>query len=176
MNDVAGFSARIPEDITSADLLRECGYRLTNRALWAKFQQRFQRLIFLYVMRAVRSRRSDHDVSDTVTDLAQDVYLRLIQHDGRILRSFRGATEFSVMAFLSRVSFSVVSDQLRRQSADKRSAPVVSFEEKRESRTTVLNATPQILTQILSPQFCPGLMSSGFCRPIRTSAMPGETC
>jgi RNA polymerase sigma-70 factor (ECF subfamily) len=120
-------------EISSADLLRECGQRLTNRVLWAKFQERFQNLIFLYILRALRARRSDSTSPDVISDLAQDVYLRLVQHDGRILRSFRGATEFSVMAFLARVAMSVVADQYRRESADKRSASLISIEEARET-------------------------------------------
>src|SRR5437763_10110776 len=87
-------------EASAADLLRECGEKLTDRALWTKFQERFQGLIFLYLMRSLRLRRIQDDAADLVPDLAQEVYLRLVQNDGRILRSFRGSTEFSVMAFL----------------------------------------------------------------------------
>src|SRR5438477_1182336 len=111
-----------------ADLLRECGEKLTDRVLWTKFQERFQGLIFLYLMRALRIRRIQDDVSGIVPDLAQDVYMRLVQNDGRILRSFRGTTEFSVMAFLARISSSVVQDYLRQQSSEKRRAQVVPIE------------------------------------------------
>src|SRR5438105_12809192 len=115
-------------DTTAADLLRECGEKLTDRALWTKFQERFQGLIFLYLMRALRLRRIQDDVSDIVPDLAQEVYVRLVQHDGRILRSFRGATEFSVMAFLARVSSSVVQDHQRQITSEKRRAQVIPIE------------------------------------------------
>jgi RNA polymerase sigma factor (sigma-70 family) len=119
--------------MTSADLLRECGSRLTNRALWEKFQERFQKLIFLYLLRALNARKLEGELTDSVADLAQDVYLRLVQHDGRILRTFRGSTDYSVMAFLARVSVSVVTDHQRHNTADKRSAGVVvSFEGARE--------------------------------------------
>src|SRR5713226_5152354 len=104
------------------DLVRECGEKLTDRALWTKFQERFQGLIFLYLMRALRLRRIHDDTADVVPDLAQEVYVRLVQHDGRILRTFRGTTEFSVMAFLARISSSVVQDYQRREASDKRSA------------------------------------------------------
>src|SRR5438093_5689517 len=104
----------------AADLLRECGEKLTDRALWEKFQERFQGLIFLYLMRTLRLRRIQDDVADLVPDLAQEVYLRLVQHDGRILRAFRGTTEFSVMAFLARISASVVHDHQRAAATEKR--------------------------------------------------------
>jgi DNA-directed RNA polymerase specialized sigma24 family protein len=115
-------------ETSAADLLRECGERLTDRALWAKFQERFQGLIFLYLMRALRLRRIQDDAADVVPDLAQEVYVRLVQHDGRVLRSFRGSTEFSVMAFLARISASVVQDHHRHGSSEKRRAQVLPME------------------------------------------------
>src|SRR5499433_4171973 len=115
-------------EASAADLLRECGEKLTDRALWAKFQERFHGLIFLYLMRAMRLRRIQEDAADVVPDLAQEVYLRLVQHDGRVLRSFRGTTEFSVMAFLGRISSSVVTDYQRQLATEKRRAPVVPIE------------------------------------------------
>ena|SRR5260370_1343276 len=69
----------------AADLLRECGEKLTDRALWTTFQERFQGLIFLYLMRALRLSRIQDDVSNVVPDLAQEVYVRLVQHNGRVL-------------------------------------------------------------------------------------------
>jgi DNA-directed RNA polymerase specialized sigma24 family protein len=115
-------------ETSAAELMRECGERLTDRALWTKFQERFQGLIFLYLMRALRLRRIHDDAADVVPDLAQEVYIRLVQHDGRILRTFRGTTEFSVMAFLARISSSVVQDHHRRGASEKRSAQIVPME------------------------------------------------
>src|SRR5206468_6094800 len=115
-------------ETSAADLLRECGEKLTDRALWTEFQGRFQRRIFLYLMRALRLRRIQDDTCDVVPDLAQEVYLKLVQHDGRILRSFRGTTEFSVMAFLAKVADTVVRDFRRRGATEKRRAQVVSID------------------------------------------------
>src|SRR6266566_9880969 len=122
------FPWRQPGEPSAADLLRECGLKLTNRTLWTKFQERFQGLIFLYLLRALRYRSIQEDAADIVPDLAQEVYLRLVQHDGRILRAFRGTTEFSVMAFLARISGSVVQDYQRHGASDKRRAQVIPIE------------------------------------------------
>src|SRR5215472_7704612 len=132
-------------ETSAPDLLRECGEKLTDRALWAKFQERFQGLIFLYLMRAMRLRRIQEDAADVVPDLSQEVYLRLVQHDGRILRGFRGTTEFSVMAFLARISSSVVQDYQRAVSSDKRRGQVVPIETARAAEVGGL--TPE------SPEF-----------------------
>ena len=115
-------------ETSSADLVRECGEKLTDRAIWTQFQERFQGLIFKYLMRALRLNRIQDDAADLVPDLAQEVYLRLVQYDGRILRSFRGTTEFSVMAFLARISASVAQDHQRHGKSNKRGGQVISIE------------------------------------------------
>lgn len=115
-------------ETSAADLLRECGQKLTDRTLWTEFQQRFQGLIFLYVLRALGLRGIKDDTSGVVPDLTQEVYVRLVQNDGRMLRSFRGETEFSVMAFLTRISASVVQDHQKHVGRDKRRGQVVSID------------------------------------------------
>src|SRR5215471_15061674 len=127
------FRRQKTDETAAADLLRECGEKLMDRALWEQFQQRFQGLIFLYLMRALRLSHLRDDVANIVPDLAQEVYLRLVQHDGRILRSFRGTTEFSVMAFLARISSSVVQDHRRAANSEKRRGQVVPIDSLRSS-------------------------------------------
>ena len=123
-NNVRRFRWKKTGETAAADLVRECGEKLTDRALWTQFQERFQGLIFLYLMRSLRLGRIQDDVAGIVPDLAQEVYLRLVQHDGRILRSFRGTTEFSVMAFLARISASVVQDHQRHGASEDRKSVV----------------------------------------------------
>jgi RNA polymerase sigma factor (sigma-70 family) len=134
MADISRFRWRgADDDISSADLLRECGQKLTDRDLWQKFQERFQKLIFTYLLRGLRY-RSAEDSAELANDLAQDVYMRLVQNDGRMLRSFKGNTDFSVMAFLARVSVTVVTDYHRYQTAGKRQgAQVISIDEARQN-------------------------------------------
>ncbi len=120
-------------DVASPDLLRECGNRLTDPELWEEFQKRFQRRIFLYLLRACRISRGQQDaLREVILDLAQEVYVRLVKNDGRMLQSFRGQTEFSVKAFLARVAASVVSDHFRYQMAEKRQAQVISLDHAKE--------------------------------------------
>ena len=122
--------------MSASDLLRECGERLTDRELWSQFQDRFQGLIFVYVMRALRLSRITEDVGGIVPDLAQEVYLKLVQHDGRVLRSFKGTTEFSVRSFLGKISASVVLDYQRRANSDKRGAPVIPIDFARSAESS----------------------------------------
>jgi RNA polymerase sigma factor (sigma-70 family) len=119
------------EEISSADLLRECGRRLTDAALWQAFQERFNRQITTYVIRTVWMLHGKTD-SDVICDLVQDVHLRLLQNEGRVMSGFRGETDFSVLAFLGRTAMGVVSDYYRSQQAGKRRpAEIISIEEAR---------------------------------------------
>ena len=139
-------------ETSAADLLRECGLRLTDRALWAQFQERFQGLIFLYLLRALRFRSIRDDVAGIVPDLAQEVYMKLVQHDGRILRSFRGETEFAVMAFLAKVSANVVQDYHRHGGREKRKGQVVSIDDVRlaEFSDRAVRESPEFDSNALS--------------------------
>src|SRR5438876_6066282 len=90
--------------ISAAELLRACGQKFTDRELWQKFHDRFQSAIFLYALRALRIQQSSEDVTSMAADIAQETYMRMIQNDGQLLRSFKGNTDRSVMAFLARIA------------------------------------------------------------------------
>ena len=133
MDHSVRFRWRGASKISSAELLRECGQKLTDRNLWAIFQERFQRPIFLYLLRALKYHSKHEDVDQLVADLGQEVYVRLVQNEGRLLRSFRGDSDISVMGFFARVCAGVVTDHLRREFGKQRSRDnVVSIEEVRE--------------------------------------------
>ncbi len=115
MNESDRFRWRGSAEISSAELLRQCGQRLGDSKLWELFQQRFRRLIFLYILRALQHHSKRDDVQELAADLAQEVYLRLVRKNGSMLREFRGESDFSVTAFLGRICASVVSDHFRQQ-------------------------------------------------------------
>jgi len=119
------------EEAPAAGLLRECGQRLTDPALWRQFEDRFHRTVVTHVTRVMQNRfRSDN--LDEARDLVQEVYLRLVSDNGRLLRSFKGDTDFSVKAFLARITVNVVTDYYRSRNADKRRpAEIISIEHAR---------------------------------------------
>src|SRR6476646_314037 len=135
-DNVRRFRWKKSGEMSAPDLIRECGERLTDRELWSDFQSRFQGLIFMYVMRSLRLSRIQDDVRGIVPDLTQEVYLKLVQHDGRVLRSFKGSTDFSVRSFLAKVAASVVLDYQRSATSDKRSAPVIPIDYARTAETS----------------------------------------
>jgi RNA polymerase sigma factor (sigma-70 family) len=118
--------------LSSADLLRECGQRMTDPILWKQFQDRFHKTILTLVMRVMWN-RFRNDCLDEACDLVQDVYMRMLDDNGRMLRSFRGDADFSVKAFLARVVLNVVSDHYRSMVAEKRGpAKIISIEDARD--------------------------------------------
>jgi RNA polymerase sigma factor (sigma-70 family) len=132
MTDALRFGRKAGEEISSADLLRLCGQRLTDAALWREFQDRFHKTILTFVMR-VMCNAFRNDCLEEACDITQDVYLRMLDNNGRMLRSFKGDTDFSVKAFLSRVAVNVVSDHYRRSNAEKRRpAEIISIEGARQ--------------------------------------------
>jgi RNA polymerase sigma factor (sigma-70 family) len=135
-DNVRRFRRDKPSEISAADLVRKCGEKLTDRELWTQFQERFQGLIFLYVMRCLQLRSIADDVAGIVPDLTQNVYLKLVQHDGRALRAFRGTTEFSVRAFLTRTAESVVHDYRRSARSEKRHGIVIPIDAAREAEAS----------------------------------------
>src|SRR5215470_9330204 len=145
-DNVRRFRSKTTGETAAADLVRECGLKLTDRTLWKSFQDRFRGLIFLYLIRSLRLRGLHSEIEGLVQDLAQEVYVRLVQHDGRILRAFRGTSEFSVMAFLAKVSSSVVHDYIRHGTTARRHGDVIPLEQLR-SREGSDKASPD------SPEF-----------------------
>lgn len=137
-------------DISSADLLRECGRKLTDASLWQIFQDRFHRQITTYVIRTIWMLHDKTD-PDLVCDLVQDVYLRLLQSNGRPMSSFRGETDFSVFAFLGRMAMSAVSDYHRSQQARKRqTAEIISIEMVRRNEERISTTGDADVTAILA--------------------------
>lgn len=132
MENSASFRWRKTGEISSAELLRQCGQKLTDRALWEMFQERFQRLIFTYLYRALKYHSKTDDLVEVVNDLGQEVYVRLVQHNAGLLCNFRGETDLAVAALLGRVCMSVVSDKLRREGAARRLNNVVSISAAKE--------------------------------------------
>jgi RNA polymerase sigma factor (sigma-70 family) len=112
------------------ELLSLCG-RGEDASAWDEFVERFNRRIVVFVIRERRSRGLVHgaDEAEVVSDLTQEVYLRLLANDRRALRNFRGDSDIAVVAYLARVVRAVVGDHLRRERSQKRSARLVSITE-----------------------------------------------
>jgi len=93
------------------DLLAQCIRGDSNA--WQAFVDRYARVIYSSVGR-VLGRRTAAGHDPLVDDLTQDVFLRLVRNDFRLLRSF-DPTRASLTTFLTIVARSTTLDQLRRR-------------------------------------------------------------
>ena len=118
-----------PSERSAVALVRDCGLS-TDPTAWTEFVDTFNRRIVSAVIRERRLRglATDPSAADAVSDLVQDVYLRLLANDRRALREFRGETEIAVFAYLARVVRAAVGDRTRRDSSQKRSAQIVPID------------------------------------------------
>lgn len=118
-----------PSERSAVALVKDCGLS-TDPAAWTEFVDAFNRRIVAAVIRERRQRglSSEPTAADAVSDLVQDVYLRLLANDRRALRDFRGETELSVYAYLARIVRAAVGDRTRRDSSRKRHAQTVPLD------------------------------------------------
>ncbi len=118
-----------PSERSAVALVQDCGLS-TDSAAWTEFVDTFNRRIVAAVIRERRQRglSSDPTAADAVSDLVQDVYLRLLANDRRALRDFRGETEIAVYAYLARIVRAAVGDRTRRDSSQKRYAQTVPLD------------------------------------------------
>jgi RNA polymerase sigma factor (sigma-70 family) len=126
-----------------ADLVRDCA-RGDTRA-WEEFVATFSRPITLAVRRTVYGAGSAAESQVPLADLVQEVFVRLVANDYRVLREFRGATEASLISYLARVARSVVVDNARFDLAKKRSATTISLDD------TENEASAQVAASLRAP-------------------------
>ena len=117
-------------DLDAPELVRRCATDLQNEELWQQFYSRYKRKILLFLLRAFRMMGGHSDeFLRFADDWLQEVFTKLVQNEGHVIRSFRGTTEVSVNAFLASIALSIVVDQLRSQSALRRRAQVVPIDQ-----------------------------------------------
>lgn len=107
-------------DLTDREIIRACAEAKADQdALWQEFVRRFDP----WIVRCVRSysrRWTFHSIDQDrlLKDLIQDVYVRLLAHDRKALRRFKGKSGNEFRAYLKVVARTVVLnhfDKNRRQ-------------------------------------------------------------
>lgn len=92
--------------------------------VWSRFIERFGTRLTMGVRRAFRRAGIFPSPAD-IEDLLQEVYCKLLERGGRVLRNCRGRHGKEVRAYLGRVAESVVLDYLRASAAEKRGKDLV---------------------------------------------------
>lgn len=150
-------------DSTDAKRLsnRELVERLVDAApedsLWPEFVARFQSRIRLAVLRSFRTEALRNPGLDTgpphesVVDLTQDVFVKLLDSERRALSRFRGKSEHSIYTYLSAIAVNLVRDHFKRLRAQK--SP--------KATTSLQNTVQQQEDEADGPSYEQALMSEG---------------
>jgi RNA polymerase sigma factor (sigma-70 family) len=101
-----------------SELLRRCAAG-GDEAAWREFLDLFGAALVAGVRRVARRAGLPGDPASR-EELLQEVYCRLLENDGRILRECRGDTAPAVASYLRRVAESAAVDRLRLLAAVKR--------------------------------------------------------
>lgn len=119
------------DELTTEVLVRRCRKRPPDEAAWQEFVRRYHSVITANVVNAFHAKassefeRGPQFSRNSIDDLVQTVYFRLIEDNCRVLRAFRGELENSLPAYLTMISRNVVKDHFRGIKAGKR--PKISF-------------------------------------------------
>lgn len=123
------------EALTVAELLKLCSKRPADEAAWQEFVRRYNTTIRAHVVRTFHKKaREESDrkpqfPEDTIEDLVQAVYMRLVEDQNRALERFTGEYENSIFQYLGMISINVVRDYFREAKAKKRPKVTYSLDE-----------------------------------------------
>ncbi len=107
------------------ELARTCA-RSADTAEWTEFLGRCAPVAALVAVRVARVWQGNTTAS-VVDDIVQEVFLKLCEHERRILREFRPRGEDSFLALLRVIAASVANDYFRRQRSEKRGGKVATM-------------------------------------------------
>ncbi len=120
------------KDSSDSFIIKECAQGAHNQIAWCEFIRRFDRHIKLTVIRAykyvsISTKSKQHISKELIRDLVQEVYIRLVRNNCKILKNFRPSNNGSIFAYLTLTSASVVKDYFRKTGRLKRKGSLLSI-------------------------------------------------
>jgi len=106
------------EGLPNNDLIKRCAEQPADRRAWNEFYRRFDDHIRAMVIRYGGLKRLYRQ--DLVDDLMQDAYVRLVKHDCKALKNFRGENENAIYTFLAFTARTAVDEYAKKRNAKKR--------------------------------------------------------
>lgn len=101
----------ILRELSNTQLVKLCAEDPGNKDAWAEFSFRFDARIKLIVYREAQNKSlltNTRNMKQFLEDLVQDVYLKLIANDCRLLKAFKGVSENSIFSYLGIVAINLV--------------------------------------------------------------------
>lgn len=96
-----------------------------NKDAWDEFICRFHRYIKLCVIRTTQERKIK---SADVTEIVQEVFLKLLANNRSSLREFRGNTKAAFLKYLATIIYNLILDIVRKEMSEKQSFSTVSLD------------------------------------------------
>jgi len=118
--------------IKNNDLVSLCARELSNRKAWLEFYDRFDdriRLVIYRECKAIIIDERDAQFQETIEDLVQDVYMKLLANNCKALKDFIGASENSIYTYLGIIARNVVLNYATKMNAQKRPTVERSIDE-----------------------------------------------
>jgi RNA polymerase sigma factor (sigma-70 family) len=134
------------EGLPSCQLFEHCASDYDDDRYWEEFVRRFNNSLTLSVCHVYRRLNGESQPPFwLVSDLLQEVYLKILKDRCAILRGFRGESEIEAEVYLMHTAISSTIDYLRRQNSVKRYVQTESLDrthlrgEFRRRRYNILN-------------------------------------
>ncbi len=112
-------------NLSDQELIVKCTQRSPDWGkYWQEFEKRYGKVILLFLMRELTKIGGDkysRDFKETVKDLRQDVYIKLLREKAIALRDFKGEYDYSFIAYLHKISINTVINFVKLNVRGKRS-------------------------------------------------------
>src|SRR5215475_6093937 len=106
--------------LPSSKLFGCCSSHFDDDQYWEEFVRRFNPCLTLSVHQSYRRFSPEPPPLELVSDLLQEIYLKILQDKCAVLRRFRGKSEIEAEVYLMHIATSTAIDRLRRQRSMKR--------------------------------------------------------
>lgn len=111
-------------NLSTLDLIKRCSKASQDwEEIWQEFENRFGKLILFYLLKEFRRYSKSTNgiqLTETIKDLRQDVYIKLLKNEGKALKAFKGTNENSFLAYLYTISKNVVINYLKKNQKKKK--------------------------------------------------------
>ncbi len=116
--------AQLIEDLSDNDLIKKCREHSPDwNRFWKEFERRFDEYIFFMILYELRRQLSSsviYDLKESIQDLRQDVYEKLLKDDGKALKEFRGEHTESFRAYLRSITINLTKNFSKREKLQQR--------------------------------------------------------
>lgn len=117
--------------LSNTELVKRCANSLNNNSAWLEFFSRYKQCIYYTIIHECQKnevKKYCFQFEETVKDLVQDVYLKILENDCKALKQFRGESENSVYSYLKMIAKNVVKNYITKMQAQKRPQVEISLD------------------------------------------------